>query len=159
MVRPLRGHGRTASVVLVVMLTLTAACGGDDAAEGNVAGNVDEVGSTVEETTDREWRSANLPGVGSVLGTSTATYEYVIPDGASDRMAAGEDLDIVPGRFTAKVGESVKIVNHDRRGHNVGLWYVGPGETVIQKFTSPGRYEGLCTVHPSGALVLEVTDA
>ena len=105
------------------------------------------------------WRTEDLPGVGLALGVQRATYEFVIPEGASDRLAAGEDLDIVPGRFEAKVGESVRIVNHDRRGHNVGLWFVGPGETVTQKFTSAGRYEGLCTVHPSGALILDVSDA
>ena len=128
-----------------------SACGSETpVAEDPVAVEADEPGTG--------WRPDNLPGVGSVLGTQSATYEYVIPSGASDRLAAGENLDIVPGYFEAKVGESVKIVNHDRRGHNVGPWYVGPNETLLQKFISAGIYEGLCTVHPSGALILEVTE-
>ncbi len=104
------------------------------------------------------WREQDLPGVGHAVGVQQATYEFVIPPGASDAVAAGEPLRIVPAHFEAKVGESVRIVNNDRRGHNVGPWYVGSSETLTQKFTSAGIYEGLCSVHPSGAMVLEVTD-
>ena len=138
------------------------ACGGDDTgttavpSAGAVAGEETSDGAGFGET---NWRADDLPGLGAVFGTQRATYEYYIPEGASDRLAAGEPLDIVPGRFSAVVGDSVKIVNDDRRGHNVGPWYVGPNETLIQKFTSPGVYEGLCTVHPSGALILEVSEA
>jgi len=143
-------------VVFITVVIVPSAC----ANEGDVVNDAAvDVTTDASGAGDAEWRSEDLPGVGSVLGSQRATYEFVIPEGASDRLAAGEDLDIVPGRFEAQVGESVKIVNHDRRGHNVGLWYVGPGETVIQKFTSAGKYQGLCTVHPSGALVLEVTEA
>lgn len=142
---------RRALAVSVASMALLASCGGDN----NQPGEAIEAADAVEDT---GWRSQNLPGIASVLGTQRATYEYLIPEGASDRLAAGEALNIVPGRFEAKVGESVKIVNLDRLGHNVGPWYVGPNETLIQKFTSAGVYEGLCTVHPSGALILEVTE-
>jgi plastocyanin len=142
--------------LILALVIVPSACGSEDLARNDgAAQSTNEVDTTIAAG----WRSDNLPGVGSVLGSQSATYEFFIPEGASDRLAAGEDLDIVPGRFAAKVGESVKIVNHDRRGHNVGLWYVGPGETVIQKFTSAGTYQGLCTVHPTGALVVEVTEA
>ena len=142
--------------MILATVIVTSACGSEDPAASDGAA---EIMNDVDTTIAAGWRSENLPGVGAVLGSQRATYEFFIPEGASDRLAAGEDLDIVPGRFQAKVGESVKIVNHDRRGHNVGLWFVGPGETVIQKFTSAGTYQGLCTVHPSGALVVEVTEA
>ncbi len=149
---------------VVTGLAMLSACAessddGDRVAAADPGVATVESVESVDGTRESEWRPENLPGVGSVLGTQRATYEYVIPPGASDRLAAGEPLEIVPGRFEAKVGESVKIVNNDRRGHNVGPWYVGPNETLLQKFTSPGLYEGLCTVHPSGALILEVTEA
>lgn len=159
MMAPGRRALRRIGLLTVLMLGAVAACGGDDvpgsvvpAAESESSGESSGFGET-------NWRADDLPGMGAVLGTQRATYEYYIPEGASDRLAAGEPLDIVPGRFDAVVGESVKIVNDDRRGHNVGPWYVGPNETLIQKFTSPGVYEGLCTVHPSGALILEVREA
>lgn len=149
--RRLLASAVTAAVVL-------AGCGGD--AAGDVAGPADA--ESAEERTgfgETNWRAEDLPGMGVVIGGQQATYEYVIPMGAGDALAAGEPLRIVPGRFEATVGESVRIVNNDRQGHNVGPWYVGPNETLFQKFTSPGVYEGLCTVHPSGAMILEVTEA
>lgn len=97
-----------------------------------------------------------LPGFGSVLGSASATYEYVIPPGAGEALDAGEPLSILPGELTATVGQTIKIVNNDRRGHNVGPWFVGANEVVRQEFTSVGTFEGLCTVHPSGAFVLNV---
>lgn len=75
-------------------------------------------------------------------------------------MAAGaRRLDILPGSLTAKVGESIRIENNDRQGHSVGPWYVGPNEVLIQQFTSPGLFEGECTVHDSGRFILEVVEA
>lgn len=152
------GSSPRATVAFAAMALVIAGvgCGSDDDAGSPAPPTTEAASKGFGET---NYRAEDLPGMGAVIGTQRATYEYVIPDGAGDRLAAGEQLDIVPGRFEAKVGESVKIVNHDRRGHNIGPWYVGPNETLIQQFTRPGVYEGLCTVHPSGAMILEVTEA
>lgn len=96
------------------------------------------------------------PGFGAESGTATATYGYTIPEGAGEALDAGTPLEILPGTLEASVGETIEIVNLDDRGHNVGPWFVGANETLRQEFTSPGRFEGVCTVHPSGELVLVV---
>lgn len=140
-------------------IAAVAGCGGDARPAGDAVVPVEASGDESSGFGETNWRADDLPGMGVVIGGQRATYEYVIPPGAGDALAAGEPLRIVPGRFEAKVGESVRIVNNDRQGHNVGPWYVGPNETLFQKFTSPGVYEGLCTVHPSGAMILEVTEA
>ena len=115
-----------ASLVLVI-----SACGGDDEASG--------------------------PGLTPADATAeSATYEYVIPLGAGEALDAGEPLEILPGELIVQVGETIRIVNEDERGHNVGPWFVGANETVSQRFSSPGEFEGVCTVHPSGQLVLIV---
>lgn len=88
--------------------------------------------------------------------SSPATYSYTIPLGAGEALDAGTPLEILPGELDVSVGETIEIVNLDERGHNVGPWFVGEGETVRQEFTSPGTFEGVCTVHPSGELVLHV---
>lgn len=98
----------------------------------------------------------NLPGFGAVLSEDDATYVFKIPDGAGDRIDAGEPLTILPRQLTTTVGQTIMIVNDDRRGHTVGPWFVGGGETLWQEFTTPGSYEGLCTVHPSGEFILQV---
>lgn len=99
------------------------------------------------------------PGIANVDGVETATYEFVIPMGAGEALDAGTPLEILPGELNVVVGETIRIVNEDDRGHNVGPWFVGPNETLTQRFSSPGEFEGVCTVHPSGQLVLSVTEA
>lgn len=96
------------------------------------------------------------PGFGVEAGTETATYEYTIPLGAGEALDAGAPLEVLPGTLEATVGETIEIVNLDDRGHNVGPWFVGANETIRQEFTSAGTFEGVCTVHPSGELVLRV---
>ncbi len=86
----------------------------------------------------------------------TADHEYSIPDGTWDRSNAGEEIEILPARLDVVVGETIRIVNHDSHGHYVGIFYVGPGETATQRFSSPGKFVGQCTVHPSGELSLVV---
>lgn len=87
-----------------------------------------------------------------------AEYSYLIPDGTFDRIYDGEEVEILPGRLEVKVGEAIRIVNEDDHGHFVGIFYVGPGETVSQRFASPGEFQGQCSVHPSGELTLVVTE-
>ncbi len=110
-----------------------AACGGDDASSG--------------------------PGIAAVDDDGTATYEFVIPPGAGEALDEGTPLEILPAELEVTVGETIRIVNEDDRGHLVGPWFVGAGETVTQEFSSPGEFEGECTVHPSGQLVLSVREA
>jgi plastocyanin len=114
-------------VVLVLPLVLLAACGDDDAAL-----DVDEAGS------------------------ERADYRYVIPVGAGEALDKGEPLEILPAELEVQLGEVIEIRNEDVRGHTVGPFFVGGNETLRQRFTSPGEYIGICTVHPSGEIVLTV---
>ncbi|MCB2223999.1 MAG: hypothetical protein KQH83_07465 [Actinobacteria bacterium] len=87
---------------------------------------------------------------------TAADYSYTIPPGAGEAYDRGEPLDILPAELRARVGEVIEIVNQDDRGHLVGPFFVGAGETLRQRFASPGEFIGVCTVHPSGQIVLEV---
>ena len=91
--------------------------------------------------------------------SGVADYQYTIPLGAGEALDAGEPLEILPAELEVKVGEVIEIVNEDERGHLVGPFFVGKGETLRQRFSSPGQFTGQCTVHPSGQLVLSVIDA
>lgn len=88
-----------------------------------------------------------------------ADYAYTIPAGAGEAFDRGEPLEILPAELRVQVGEVIEIVNHDERGHLVGPFFVGAGETLRQRFSGPGDFVGVCTVHPSGQLVLVVEDA
>ncbi len=89
---------------------------------------------------------------------TSADYEYLIPAGTGARFDAGEVVDILPGEMVVKVGEVLRIINEDDRNHYVGPFFVGAGETLTQRFATPGEFTGVCTVHPSGQFVLEVTE-
>lgn len=101
-------------------------------------------------------------GAGGAVSISDASeetafdYDFVIPPGTADRIAAGEEVEIVPAELDVHVGDSIRIVNDDSEGHVVGLFYVGAGETLTQRFNSEGVLEGECSVHPSGEFTLVV---
>jgi hypothetical protein len=101
---------------------------------------------------------SDTDGVGlTPAGDAAAvTYDYVIPAGSGERIDAGEPLDIFPRELTVHVGEVIRIANLDDRGHTVGPFFVGANETLLQTFTSPGEFEGECSVHPSGEMILTV---
>ena len=94
--------------------------------------------------------------VTDVGDTGAFDHDFVIPLGTADQIAAGEEVEIVPRELVVKVGDSIRIVNEDDRGHAVGVFYVGAGETLTQRFESPGILEGLCDIHPSGSFTLRV---
>jgi len=96
------------------------------------------------------------PATEAVAATDAATYEYVIPQGAGEALDAGTPLEILPAELEVRVGETIRIVNEDDRGHSVGPFFVGANETLTQRFSSPGEFVGVCTVHPSGEFVLVV---
>ena len=124
--------GRLVTLLAVAALGV-AACSGDDDAVG--------------------------PGLTPTEAAGAATYEYTIPLGAGEALDAGTPLEILPAELVTKVGETIRIVNEDDRGHNVGPWFIGANETMNQEFTSAGDFEGVCTVHPSGQLILVVEEA
>jgi hypothetical protein len=125
--------GRFASAAIIAMSVVLCACG-----QGEPSGG---------------------PGLVDTDAAGLATYEYTIPAGAGEALDAGTPLEVLPAELRTTVGETIRIVNEDDRGHNVGPWFVGANETLNQTFSSPGEFEGVCTVHPSGQLVLIVAEA
>ena len=85
-------------------------------------------------------------------------YSYTIPAGSGEAIDRGEPLDILPQDLTVRVGELFELTNLDDRGHLVGPFFVGKGETLRQRFQAPGTFIGECSVHPSGEFVLYVTE-
>lgn len=90
--------------------------------------------------------------------TDAVTYSYLIPAGAGEAIDAGEPLDILPQELDVRVGELFELINLDDRGHLVGPFFVGAGETLRQRFSAPGTFIGACSVHPSGEIVLTVVE-
>jgi plastocyanin len=85
-------------------------------------------------------------------------WEYVIPVGTADRIAAGEPVEIVPAALTVTVGESIRIVNEDDIDHVVGVFFVRAGAEVTQRFASAGQFTNDCSVHSSGSFTLTIVE-
>lgn len=94
--------------------------------------------------------------VGEADDVTAFEYDFFIPAGTAERLANGEPVDLVPRRLSVRVGETIRIVNADSEGHVVGVFYVGPGESLTKRFTAPGELSGTCTVHSTGEFTLRV---
>ncbi len=92
-------------------------------------------------------------------GPEQPTFDFVIPAGSGDRIDDGQPLEILPAELVAELDETIQIVNEDDRAHQVGPWFVGPGETLRQRFNVAGVFTGSCSVHPSGGFTVTVSPA
>ena len=103
-------------------------------------------------------RPAPIRALVEPAGVETpADFTYTIPPGTHDRVAAGENVAIFPDELSARVGQVLRLVNNDTEALTVGPFYVGAGETMVQRFTHTGLYQGICTVHTDGQVVIRVT--
>jgi len=90
--------------------------------------------------------------------TSTATtvasaeVVYDIPAGTGAKIDAGEKVEIIPSDLTLHVGQTLVLVNHDDRLHNLGGYQVRSGDTLRVNYPRPGLYMNSCSVN-AGALV------
>lgn len=87
-----------------------------------------------------------------------ATYEYIVPLGTGVRLDNGEVIELMPQRLTAKVGESMRIINDDDRSYMIGPFYVSAGQRLAMRFTHPGTLQGECLVNPEGEFLIEVVE-
>lgn len=102
-------------------------------------------------------RPAPIRALVEPAGVETvADFSFTVPLGTHDRVAAGEDVDVFPDELSAHVGQVLRLVNNDTEPLTVGPFYVGAGETLVQRFTREGLYQGVCTVHADGQVVIRV---
>lgn len=85
-------------------------------------------------------------------------HELNIQPGASALIAAGGNPLDLPATWNLVSGDQLVIINHDSVAHSLGSWTVAAGgrlETVLRPNIGPL----LCTLHPSGSIVLDVHPA
>jgi plastocyanin len=85
-----------------------------------------------------------------------SSYGVVIPKGTGKRIRSGFHIFLIPENLQLHVGDSLVVVNEDTEVHEVGPFFVRPGETLTQTFTEPGKFIGACTFHPVGEVSIEV---
>lgn len=117
--------------------------------------------------------AALLDRSGAPLGQGLV---YTIPYGASAGIAAGVDSAItIPTRIIFEPGDgaaviteedgaivirggaaAITVVNDDGVTQRAGPFLVGPGQTFIQRFPSPGDYPITCTVDDAESILVTV---
>ena len=90
--------------------------------------------------------------------TDTGGSEFVVEvaPGTGERIAAGEEVELIPSVVELDVGDTLVITNDDDQVHQVGPYVVGPYQTLRQTFATAGTVEGLCSLHPSGQVEIIV---
>jgi hypothetical protein len=92
-----------------------------------------------------------------VVSQDDATRSYTIPAGTGARIAAGEEVDIMPSTIELEVGDHLVIHNEDSESYIVGPLAVRPLETVDHRFDAPGRFVGACALGSEDVLTVVVT--
>ena len=86
-------------------------------------------------------------------------HVFVIPAGTADRIAAGDDVEVIPADLDLALRDRLVLVNHDDATHQVASFVVGPGERVETRFSEAATVSGSCSLHPSGRIVITVDGA
>jgi plastocyanin len=149
-----------AGTSLVLVLT---ACSGGSPATGNSSG-AGSHGSSSPAV------AGNSPGGGSsapAVAGNTSVRDHVFGPGlvavrsgtATTSVKETDYLKFVPASLNVKVGDIVVFTNGGTVPHNVTFPYAGIGSPTMKggnsflvKFTSPGTYSYVCTLHFSGML-------
>lgn len=92
------------------------------------------------------WREANRELV------------YRVPPGTIARLAAGEQVEILPPTIELKRGvrDVLIIRNDDVQAITVGPYKIQPGQQFRQRFFNAGTFDMLCTLHESTSLKVVV---
>ncbi len=85
-------------------------------------------------------------------------HDFVIPAGTEARRLRGETVEIMPETLDVVVGESIRVRNEDSTGAYAGIFYVGPGEVVSMRFTTPGTLSGECDLNAGGEFTVNVRE-
>jgi len=83
-------------------------------------------------------------------------YKVTVPAGTGERIAKGEQVELIPRDLDLSVGDTMIIENQDNRNHTVGPFAVRSGETLTYTFSNAGVFKGACSVHPSGEVTITV---
>jgi hypothetical protein len=91
-------------------------------------------------------------------GRDGVTPRYVIPAGTSARIAAGEQVSVMPPRLVVHVGDRLVLRNDDSVTQQMGPLTVKAGGVVEMKFARIGTIEGTCTMNAEGTAKIVIEE-
>ncbi|MFN0088904.1 MAG: heme-copper oxidase subunit III [Acidimicrobiales bacterium] len=90
-------------------------------------------------------------------GRRPAVHELTIQPGAAALVAAGQNPLALPATWSFRSGDVLVLANDDAVVHVLGRWLVAPGER--RRITLRASASLVCSLHPSGAIALDVHPA
>ncbi|MEZ5412280.1 MAG: hypothetical protein R2761_29880 [Acidimicrobiales bacterium] len=95
-----------------------------------------------------------------VQGAARAPQEHIlrIPAGTSERISAGENPLDIPVTWSFLAGDTLKLVNDDKVDHLIGSYKAPAHATAEYTLRAQVRASLFCSLHPSGAIVLNVEE-
>ena len=84
-------------------------------------------------------------------------YRFEIPTGTAARLAAGEQVDVLPADLDLALRDHLVVVNHDTVTHQVGPFTVPAGQQIDRRLSEAGSYSGFCTLHSDDRIDIQVS--
>lgn len=86
-------------------------------------------------------------------------HTFEIPAGTAARLAAGEQVEVLPADLRLNLQDRLVVINRDDRAHQVGPFTVAPGERLVRDFAETVSFSGFCSLHPDGGIDINVRPA
>ncbi|MFN8027562.1 MAG: hypothetical protein U0W40_14755, partial [Acidimicrobiia bacterium] len=81
-----------------------------------------------------------------------------IPAGTAARIAAGEQVTVMPTKLVVHVGDSLVLTNNDTVTQQMGPLSVEAGSVLKMKFARTGTIEGTCTMNAEGTAKIVIEE-
>ena len=91
-----------------------------------------------------------------VFDAGGRTHTFVVPLGTADRVAAGEDVTVIPDDLRLRMSDRLVVINEDSTTHRIASIVVGAGERVETRVSEAVTLTGFCSLHPSGQIAIEI---
>jgi hypothetical protein len=74
---------------------------------------------------------------------------FSVPPGTAARLAAGEELEVLPRTIELRLGgqDTLVIRNDDSAPVQIGPYRVEPGQRFVQRYRSAGTFDLICSLH------------
>jgi len=89
-------------------------------------------------------------------GRAATEFNYLIPAGTADKIAAGEEVKIIPNGKKFVIGDRLTIENRDNKDHNFGDLFIPAGSSASMVFSLSNNYAYSCSFQSETLLGFEV---
>jgi hypothetical protein len=94
--------------------------------------------------------------VAATSGDAVDAVVVEVPAGTSERLNAGEVVEVIGPLLHLEPGQALQVDNDDDRLHVVGTLQVAAGESVRQVFDAEGRYVVSTSLRSDGLVTILV---